>query len=86
MTIAGTQGSLRWGYLEAASLSAWTLTRLEQGVGFRFSATATRVNTVRCTQSPLMLVVPHPKGQWRWPVQTLRIEGASLTGTLGPKE
>jgi hypothetical protein len=85
MTITGINGSLRWGYHEAASLSGWVITKSVEGA-WSFTSTASTVNAVRVSQRPLSLVVRHAHGVWTWPVETLQMQGASLSGTLGPKE
>lgn len=89
VTVRGQTATLRWGYLQAAELTAYAITNDEHGV---WTMTATIVNQHELyVQSAvaagrLMLVAPHANGAWRWPVLTLQIAGATLTATLGPRE
>lgn len=85
VTVTGAQGLLKWSYHEAASLGAWTVTTVE---GKRtLSASIVQSNASRVSQRPLVFVVPHATGAWRWPiVGELQMSGASLTATLGPRE
>ena len=85
LTWTGTAAQLRWGYHSAATLRDWTVSKDEHG-SLRLSASVVRANTFQLSQRPLVFVVSHPKGFWRWPVTELQNEGASVSGTLGPKE
>lgn len=78
----GWSGCLRWGYTEAASLGAWTLSADASGSG-QLTATIRTVDHFRVTQSPLVFVAPRPAGEWRWPVESLTIQGSDVTATLG---
>lgn len=84
VTVSGAVASLRWSYHQAAALRDWTLTKVAGG--FALSATITTKDTFRVSQRPLVFVVTTQDGPWRFPVQSLQIDGASLTATLGPKE
>lgn len=84
LTVTGVAGSLRWGYHQAASLSAWTVTRTPDG--WSLTATVVHADAFRLTQRPLVFVAPTQAGVWRWPLVAWVITGASLEATLGPKE
>lgn len=84
MTITGVEGVLRYGYHVAGTLGAWTITR--SGGAWSLSASIVTTEPVRI-QRPLVFVVQHQHGVWRWPIMgELQITGASLTATLGPME
>lgn len=85
LVIRGAEASIRWGYHAAATLSPWTITR-EDGGPYRLSGTLTTTNPYRLSQRPLVVVVPHQAGAWRWPITELQMTGASIAATLGPKE
>ncbi len=89
MTVRGLTGSLHWGYLQAAGLGAYTITKDEHGV-WRLTATVETQNDVYVQSAlaagRLLMVAPHDHGAWRWPILTLQIADASLTATLGPPE
>jgi hypothetical protein len=76
--------SLRWGYLPAATLGAWTVTKDEQGL--LLMARVTTADPYRLSQQPIVFVAPHSKGMWRWPVNELQITGAECSARLGPME
>lgn len=84
LKVTGVQGSLRWGYHQAAALRAYTITRIDGG--FALSATVVSQDAFRVSQRPLVFEAPHEHGAWRFPVTTLQIDGVSLVATLGPKE
>jgi hypothetical protein len=84
ITIKGVEGSLRWSYHQAATLRDYVVTKTPEG--WTLSATVVSSDTFRVSQRPLVFVATHAQGAWRWSVQSLQIEGASLTAMLGPKE
>lgn len=85
LVVSGPEGAIKVGYQLAVSLGAWTLTKRE-AEGYELSASITNVDTFRASQRPLTFVVTVTSGSWRFPVQSLQIEGASLTAVVGPKE
>lgn len=86
LTIRGVDARLQWGYATAAALTAWTVTKPDDGGPWTLTAAIVSLDAFRVTQRPLVVVVPHATGVWRWPVVELQIVDASLTATLGPKE
>lgn len=85
-TVRGVSAVVRHGYHAAAQVGDWTVSRLEGGSGWSLVATVRSSDGFRMTQRPLTFEARHATGAWRWPVHALRIEGASLTATLGPME
>ncbi len=82
-TAKGVNGSLRYGYHDAAAFSAWTLTRIP--TGWSLTATIRTSNAFWVSQRPLTFEAPYQGGSWRFPVLELQVEGATLTAVLGPK-
>jgi len=71
MTLRARAAAVRWGYLDVLTLADVVITSAAPGGGpRRWTATgvAGRVDPWRATQGPLVLVVPHPGGAWRWAV------------------
>lgn len=85
LTWTGAEAQVRWGYHSAATLRDWTVSRDEHG-SLKLYASVVRADAFRLSQRPLVFVVNHPKGSWRWPITELQNEGASVRATLGPKE
>ena len=78
-------GSFWWGYHEAATVGPWSITLNAQGGG-ELSASVQSQEPHRITQRPLWFEVPRTGTPWRWPVESLQIEGDRCTATLGPQE
>ena len=81
--IRGVVGIVKWAYYNAAAINGYTVTRSGDG---RWSLTANVVqkDDFKITQRPLFFVAPHAKGEWRWPIETMRIEnGMKLVAALG---
>lgn len=84
VTITGVKGLLKWGYHEAGTIGAWTVTT-DAGVR-TLSASLVTSDPFRVSQRPLRFVAPHAGGVWAWPITELQMSGASLTAVLGPRE
>jgi hypothetical protein len=85
IAISGEKGAVLWGYREAASLRAWTLSRTEAGA-LALSGTMTSQDRQRIAQRPLVFLIRRPDGIWRWPILELQTSGDALTAYLGPRE
>lgn len=78
LTATGTSGHIRWSYLPAATFGAWTFA----GSGPRGTLTTSQVldvNEFRLEQSPLVIVVPMGRAEWRWSVESLLRSGDTWT-------
>lgn len=84
LTVRGVAGELRWGYHLAGTVGAWTVTK--EPTHWTLSATVDQIDDFTVSQRPLKFVATHAQGAWKWPIDTLEIQGASLVGTLGPPE
>jgi len=80
IVIRGQAAQVKWGYHEAASLSAWTVTPDQIGGG-TLTATVIQMDALRVAQQPLTFVVPRPGKPWRWSVNSLQVTGTSLAGS-----
>lgn len=69
---------LKWGYHSAAQLRDIVI---ESG---QMKATIESVDDYKVSQRPLWFVLTPTN--WRWPVESLQIEGTTLTASLGPLE
>lgn len=77
----GPMGEIRLSYQRAATLGPWELH------GAKLSAQLVTVDAFRLSQEPLTFVVPRPHGAaWRWPLQSVQVDGQSLTATVSPEE
>ncbi len=84
-TIKGQVADLWWGYHHAATLGAWTIQLNAQGGG-DLTALVQISEAHRVTQQPLWFEVPRPGTPWRWPVESVTINGEHCTAVLGPQE
>lgn len=68
ITLKGSAAQVKYGYLPAAELGAWTLD------GPTLSAHVLSHDAFRISQSPLTFVVKRPKGlPWVWAIDTYTI-------------
>lgn len=86
ITIRGAEGKLYWGYHLVGTVRAWTVTRHSPADPGTLIGTAVDVNAIRASQHPIVFVVTHKHGTWRWPLATLQIAGTALSATLRPPE
>ncbi len=84
VTVTGATGALHWGYHVAGTLRAWTVTKTETGL--TLNAHIQDLNAFRISKRPLVFVVAHTKGVWRWPVTAVQMADTTLTASLGPRE
>ena len=81
-TITGVKARIDWSYYAAAALLNYTVTKT--AAGWRVSAAVVTADSFKLSQTPLVFVAPHVKGEWRWPVTELSIKDGRLTASLGP--
>jgi hypothetical protein len=82
----GAEARIYWSYLLVGTVGAWTVTRSSPDDPGTITATVQSVDSFRVSQRPLEFVVTHTHGVWRWPIETLQIDGAGLTARLRRKE
>ena len=80
IAFGGPAGVVKWGYYPAASLRDWSVKALV------LTATITEKDDTRLSQQPLSFVVARPSTTWTWPIESLRVEGQTLTASLRPQE
>lgn len=74
-----------WGYHVAAALHGFTVEReKEKGAPIRLRGTVVSSDAFKLAQSPLLLVVPHAGGGWRFTIETLSIREGAVSATLTP--
>jgi hypothetical protein len=85
-TVVGRCGRFTWHDYPAADVHVWTVTRsaLQDG-GRRWSLRGrlSHVNAYNLAQQPLILVVPHRRGAWYWPVVSLWVQDDRCQAALG---
>jgi hypothetical protein len=83
--IPGLDGSIYWGYQLAASIRDIRITIPRRGTNGHRTARATLVMTdaFRMAQRPLIFAVRHAKGEWRWPIEEVTLQGGVVTARLG---
>lgn len=79
--IRGVKAVIRWAYYNAAAINGYTVTRKDGTWNLR--ATVVSSDAFKMAQRPLVFVAPHAKGEWRWPIESLRVEANQLVATLG---
>ena len=80
VTMRGQAGELRWSYHRAAEVRQWEL------FGSTLTATLVTSDAYRLAQSPLTFVVPRANGAWSWPLESLQVDGQSITATVRAEE
>jgi hypothetical protein len=86
VTVRGLSGTVYWGYAVAATVTGWTAVRSGITDAGTITGTVATVDTFRISKQPLVFVVTHQKGSWRWSIQQLQIVDGHLTATICPKE
>lgn len=86
VTVRGVAGALYWGYYLAGTVKAWTATRSATNPHGTITATIVTLDAYRATQRPMMFVVSHQHGSWRWPIVDLQIAEGGMTAQLGPPQ
>lgn len=83
--LRGEAGAVRWGYLQAARVRDWTITRTPTGER-TVSASVVEADPFRLQRQPLLFAAQHAAGEWRWPVLAATVTEGRLHATLGPPE
>ena len=92
LVVRGEGASIQWGYQIAVVIGRWTLTidrgtpDLPQPLARVFEGQVLSVQALAARQRPLTLVVPRPRGVWRWPLEGITLTEAQVIAHLGPKE
>lgn len=80
LSITGHIGEIRWSYLPAVVFGPWAFEG--DGTGGTLTAQIVRCDEFRLAQSPLVVVVPAGRAEWRWSVRDLQIHGGALTASV----
>lgn len=92
LRLRGDGATIQWGYQVAVQVGRWTLTidhgtpDLPTPLARIFEGDVVTVQALAARQRPLMLVVPRPRGVWRWPIERLMLTDTAVMAYLGPKE
>jgi hypothetical protein len=82
LAIRGIAGRVEWAYFTAAVIEGYAVARERPGV-WHLTAHARSADVFKMKQKPLVFVAPFVGGEWRWPVQSIRIDRGELVGVLG---
>ena len=88
----GDRASIQWGYQVAVAVGRWSLT-IDHGTEDHpvltrlFEGDVLTAQAFVARQRPLTLVVPRPRGVWRWPIETLTLTTTgSVIAQVGAKQ
>lgn len=84
--LTGARGQVKLAYRVAAEVAGFSFVIDRATTGGRLTGTVTASDPLLLASSPLRFVVATKGGAWRWPIETIRIDGAQLVATLGPRE
>lgn len=77
LSIRGHRGEVRWAYLPAVTFGPWSFSG--DNTGGTLNAQIVSCDEYRVSQTPLVVVVPTGRAEWRWSVDDLQISGDALT-------
>lgn len=83
--LTGLEGTIVWAYYDAAKVARYTATRAQDG-GWHLRGTVVLSDAFKMAQRPLLFVITHASGQWKWIIRECHITDGQLTATLGPIE
>ena len=82
-TATGTQGAVKFGPIQAATLRSWRLTAREDAPQtWTLTGVAVNVNAFYITQTPLSVSLRVGSRNWRWSDVVLEIVGGKVQGTV----
>lgn len=89
--LRGREGSLLWGYRQAATVGEWSITKAQVPKGqpprWQLCATVKQSDAFQLRQKPLLFSAPRDKGMWCWGVEgDVQIAGGKLIVQLGQPE
>lgn len=80
---SGVHGQIRWHYLPAAEVHAFTVDRDESGA-LTLQCHVSHADDYKLAQSPLTFVVTLRRGAWHWPItQVLGYRDHAFAARLG---
>ncbi len=82
--MSGLEATVRWGYRSAASLGPWTYEHKDGGG--HFTAAIVSSDAFCLEQTPLILSAPMGRATWVWHVNSLQINGSTLTASVTNQE
>lgn len=79
LTVSGHEGTVRWEYLPAVSFGRWEFSGGKVGT---ITAQVVRCDEFRVKQTPLVVVVPMGRSEWKWSVRDLQINGSTMVASV----
>ena len=80
LSIRGHRGEVRWSYLPAVTFGPWSFDGDSRSG--TLTAQVVSCDEFRVSQTPLVVVVPAGRAEWRWSVDDLQISGEALTARV----
>ena len=93
--VSGVNGQIKHGYHVAAEVNGYTVACSPEKA-WSLRATVAHADAFRLAQRPLVFVAPFKRvwndelkrwigedGEWRWPIDTLDVQGVTVTANLG---
>ena len=81
-SIRGAVAAVAWGYYNAAAIEGYSITRSAAGA-WSVTGRVVMSDSFKLSQRPLFFVAPHQRGEWRWPITTMRVTEGQLVADLG---
>jgi hypothetical protein len=67
--VSGVVGAIKWGHYTAAAINGYTVTPTSKArTEWSLRATVVLADAFKMTQSPLVFVAKHRRGEWRFPI------------------
>jgi hypothetical protein len=82
--LKGVNGQIKWSYHVAADIKGYTVSRNATTKEWSMRGTAVQADAFKLAQRPLVFVAPHQGGEWRWPIESVQVDGGTVTASLGP--
>lgn len=84
MTVTGVDATIRWTYYDAAKINSYSITRDESTREWFVTGHIILADAFKLSQTPLMLIVPHKRGRWEWPIRSpIPRRAGPFAATLG---
>lgn len=80
LVLKGVVGQIKWSYYVAAAINGYTVSRV--GEQWKLTATVVASDAFKLSQTPLLFVALHERGDWRWPIVGYELTQGMLTAQL----
>lgn len=83
--LRAVHGQIKWAYRVAVTFNGLVVSCTKPpDRKWSLRGTVVEKDEYALGQTPLILVVPHQGGSWRWPIESLTCDGGMVTAALGP--